>query len=397
MKKIYIINQYYEPFFAATGQIIKELAEFLSDNNIEVEIITGNNGNKKLKKFEIINNVKINRINNKSDGISYKRKVLSYLSFYWNLLWYLLFKTEKNSVIFSLSTPPLISFVPTILKKIKKYYLIYNIQDLYPDILERMDKKNKEKFIYKISHKISQKILDKSDKLILIGDCMKKVVEKSYDVNLEKIFIIENWALKEIEKYEKKIYFNKNKIKIIYSGNMGRGHEHQTILKCIKMIKENNLKNVFFEFVGGGYNYNILKQEIKEYDFVNFREYVEKENLPEVLNNCDISIVIGSQKLEGIILPSKFYGIVASGKPVIYINSGNDTISNHIENGNLGYKVNNGDYKKLYNIILEVTKNPEKLKIIEKNVKIYYEKNLKRSYSLKKYYDVIKELEEMTR
>lgn len=102
MKKIYIINQYYEPFFAATGQIIKELAEFLSDNNIEVEIITGNNGNKKLKKFEIINNVKINRINNKSDGISYKRKVLSYLSFYWNLLWYLLFKTEKNSVIFSL-------------------------------------------------------------------------------------------------------------------------------------------------------------------------------------------------------------------------------------------------------------------------------------------------------
>lgn len=67
-----------------------------------------------------------------------------------------------------------------------------------------MDKKNKEKFIYKISHKISQKILDKSDKLILIGDCMKKVVEKSYDVNLEKIFIIENWALKEIEKYEKK-------------------------------------------------------------------------------------------------------------------------------------------------------------------------------------------------
>jgi glycosyltransferase involved in cell wall biosynthesis len=397
-KKIYIINQYYHPFFAATGQLLKELSESLNENNYKIEVITGTNGEKNLKKQENINGVVVNRLKNKKDGIKYKTKLLSYITFYWHLFWFLIFKTEKNSLIFSLSTPPLISYIPILLKKIKKFHIIYNIQDLYPDILDRIDKNNKNKFYYKFSKKISQKIIDKSEKVIVIGECMANALKKSYQIEENKIKIIENWALKEIEEYQEKENNENNEnnenLKVLYSGNFGRGHEHKTILKCIEKIKEEKMKNIEFIFVGGGYNYNKLKEKTNNYSFIKFKPFVEREKLPEVLSNSDICLAIGSKELEGIIVPSKFYGIVASKKPIIYINSGNDTIAKHIQKGNLGFNIDNFDSDKLFEKLKYLTENKELISKLRTNVETYYNKNLKREISLKKYTKLFKELEE---
>lgn len=393
MRKIYIINQYYHPFFAATGQLLKELAEYLVEKGYKVNIITGTNGNKDLKEEEKLNGVYIYRIKNFKDGISYKKKFVSYLGFYWSLFWFLLFKTEKDSIILSLSTPPLISFIPIILKKIKKYKILYNIQDLYPDILVKMNPEKRKSLIYKFSKKIAQKILDKADKVIVIGDCMKKNLIKEYEINEYKISVIENWALKEIEEYNFKEIKNE-KLKVLYSGNMGRGHEHETILKTIKNLEKNNIRNIEFNFVGGGYNYNLLKEKIQHIEFVNFSNYVEREELPRTLNEADICLVIGSKELSGIIVPSKFYGIAAAGNPVIYISSGEDTISYHIRKGGLGYKVDNYDYKQLYNKLIDLLKDKSKTHEISENVKYYYNKFLKREKPLRKYEKLLKELGE---
>jgi len=395
VKKVYIINQYYSPFFAATGQLLKELAEYLTEKNHNIEVITGTNGTKKLQKKESINNVVVHRLKNSKDGVNIKTKFLSYLTFYWKLFWFLLFKTERNSIILTLSSPPLISFIPIMLKNIKKYKLIYNIQDLYPDILERIDKKNKNKFFYIISKKISQKIINGADIIVVIGSCMEKTLKEEYQVNENKLTVIENWALKEIEEYKnEKVLNDNNHFKILYSGNMGRGHEHETILKCIEKLKNDDLQNIFFEFVGGGYNYNLLKSKVGKYEFVQFKSYVEKEKLPEIISSADVCLVIGSKELEGIIVPSKFYGIVAAGKPVIYISSGNDTISEHIRKGHLGFHISNGDYEKLYELIKYLSENKSYLQELEKNAKKYYYENLRRILSLEKYEKLFKELEE---
>mgnify|MGYP000863204833 FL=1 len=394
MKKIYIINQYYYPFHAATGQLLQELAEYLVEKQFNVEIITGTNGNNELKQKEIINKVLVHRIKNTKDSPNVWVKFFSYLTFYWNLFWFLLFKAEKSSVILTLSTPPLISFVPIVLKKFKNYVIIYNIQDLYPDILEKENQKSRMNLIYLILKNISQKIINHADKIVVIGKCMKKKLKENYDIDENKITIIENWALKEIE--DSKISDNigeRRFIKVLYSGNMGRGHEHETIFKCIETIKNNGLENIKFEFVGGGYNYNLLKDKVRDYKFVEFKAFVEREDLPKILSDADICLVIGSRELEGIILPSKFYGIIAARKPVIYINSGEDTITQHIKKGKLGFIINNGDYEKLYEILNFLACNRDYLKELNVNIENYYSKNLKRDLSLEKYYNLFKELE----
>lgn len=388
-KKIYIINQYYEPFFAATGQLLKELSEYLVKNGFEIEIITGKNGNNKLPKKEIINNVKINRIKNSKDGTKAIKKLFSYLTFYWNLLWFLFFKVEKKAKILSLSTPPLLTYIPVFVKTFKKYQIYYNIQDLYPDILVALSPEKDKSFFYKILKKISQKILDKSDELIVIGDVMKKLLMKNYDVSSEKISIIENWSLKEIEEFKENYTSTENELTVVYSGNMGRAHEYYTLLDTFELIYKNNIKNINFIISGGGFNYNKLKVKSKKYQFVIFQNYVEKNELPKLLKRSDICLVIGKKELNGIIIPSKFYGIIAAYKPIIYINDGVDDISKHIEYGKLGFKVNNFDSEKLFSILLELSNNKKILNELSNNVEQYYNKNLRRIKSLEKYKEIL--------
>ena len=74
---------------------------------------------------------------------------------------------------------------------------------------------------------------------------------------------------------------------------------------------------VMFLFVGGGAKRAKLEREAVKRGLTNFRmrPYQPKENLSETLGVGDVHLVSLVPKLEGLIVPSKFYGIAAAGRP----------------------------------------------------------------------------------
>ncbi|TYC01381.1 MAG: glycosyltransferase family 4 protein [Kosmotoga sp.] len=384
-----IINQYYAPFHAATGQLIQELAEYLVSKGKRVTVITGKNGEYDLKDEEIINEVQVIRIKNRKDGIKRIKKFLSYATFYFRLKKRLKKIVEDGSIVLAMSTPPYIARIPLTLKKKRNVKLIYNVQDLYPEILLALGKMKENNIIYRFLHKIAEMIVKGADRVIPIDESMKEILENNYKPLKNRITVIENWALKELgpNGFQKK---SSKKLTILYSGNMGRAHEYETLLKAIKGSEKSEMD---FIISGGGYNYNQLKREVEDFPNVIFQDFVSKEKLPDLINKADICLVIGNKNLSGIVVPSKFYGYIACQKPVIYINSGEDIISKHINNGNLGYKINNGDSKKLIDMLRKLARNKDEIRKIQKNVAIYSEK-LNRNNSLERYYDLICKMEE---
>ena len=51
------------------------------------------------------------------------------------------------------------------------------------------------------------------------------------------------------------------------------------------------------------------------------RPYQPKERLGETTSIGEVHLVSLNPKLEGLIVPSKFYGIAAAGRPTIFVGS----------------------------------------------------------------------------
>jgi len=381
--KLYIINQYYFPFHAATGQLLQELAEYLSDRGLEVTVVTGKNGDDSLVDEEIINDVSVLRLGNRRDGTETSTKFLSYVTFYRHLKKKLERIVENGSTVLVLSTPPLIGSVLIGLKRTKQLKILYNVQDLYPDILVALGKMSEKSLMFRFLKRKAATILEQSDKVIPIDSKMLELLNRNYGPLNGKAQIIENWALNGLEP---DISTSRNsKLLVLYSGNMGRAHEYETLLRAIEELQHEKIK---FEISGGGYNYNALKEKACSLNNVEFSGFVPREALSTLINRSDLGIVIGSRELSGIIVPSKFYGYIACGKPVIYISSGSDAISEHISRGKLGYCVANGDSNRLISILRRLARDRKAVDELENNVE-KYRFRLSREKSLEKYFDLI--------
>jgi glycosyltransferase involved in cell wall biosynthesis len=89
------------------------------------------------------------------------------------------------------------------------------------------------------------------------------------------------------------------------------------------------------------------------------RPYQPKERLSETLGVGDVHLVSLVPRLEGLIVPSKFYGIAAAGRPTIFIGSPLGEIARTLAHYRCGYTVSPGDGEALADRIVELASNRE--------------------------------------
>jgi glycosyltransferase involved in cell wall biosynthesis len=151
-----------------------------------------------------------------------------------------------------------------------------------------------------------------------------------------------------------------------YAGNLGHAHDIDTMLSAMTLLQERAKKSpsdlaakVMFVFVGGGAQRARLEREALKRGLGNFRlrPYQPKERLGETLAVADVHLVSLNPKLEGLIVPSKFYGIAAAGRPTIFVGSPLGEIARLIAHYRCGYTVSPGDGEALADRILELASN----------------------------------------
>jgi glycosyltransferase involved in cell wall biosynthesis len=146
-----------------------------------------------------------------------------------------------------------------------------------------------------------------------------------------------------------------------YAGNLGRAHDIDTVLAAMTLLQERATRSpsdlaakVMFVFVGGGAQRARLEREALKRGLSNFRlrPYQPKERLGETLAVADVHLVSLNPKLEGLIVPSKFYGIAAASRPTIFIGAEDGEIGRIIEENGCGFTVKPGDGEALTERIL---------------------------------------------
>lgn len=352
--RLSIITQFYPPDYAATGQLIEELAVQLGRIGLSVQVFTGQPGyafhNQSAPKNEHLGPVTIRR--SRSTRLWSKRirgKALNGVLFCLRSFLHLLRSRSRGDVLLLTTAPPFLPILGYFAHKIFGIPYVCLLYDLYPDVAVELNVVSKKHWLVRLWDATNCRIWKNAQQVIVLSSSMKdRIVAKCPEIS-DKIAVIHNWAdptwivpiAKQHNRFAKE--FNLvDKFTVLYSGNMGRCHDLETILEAVKLLQAEPIQ---FVFIGNGAKRQAFRAEADQLGLVNcqFLPYQDKENLPYSLTACDLSLVSVSPGMEGLVAPSKLYAALATGRPVGIICEQHSYLRKIVTNGDFGEAFNNGD------------------------------------------------------
>ena len=145
-----------------------------------------------------------------------------------------------------------------------------------------------------------------------------------------------------------------------YSGNLGRAHEFDTVLAAAERLRDD--PRIVFLMISGGKRFDELARAVKQRalaGFFRFMPYQERKMLAYSLGVPDAHWLSLNPKLEGLIVPSKFYGIAAAAKPIVVIADKNGELARLVQAHGCGVVIEPGDADALVGALLRLASEPD--------------------------------------
>ena len=181
-------------------------------------------------------------------------------------------------------------------------------------------------------------------------------------------------------------------VKILYCGNLGLGHELETIIYAVhRLDHEVNLKLVF---AGNGKAKDYLKKLTRHLQLENieFASPVPLYQLSDLLASGDIHFISQKMGTQGLLVPSKIYGILSIGRPVLFIGPFDCEVASIIVRSGAGIIVQPGDIDGVVKALKCLILNQDIRMAMGLNGKEYYKKYFGRERSVSRIIKVIESL-----
>ncbi|WP_165064123.1 glycosyltransferase family 4 protein [Paludisphaera rhizosphaerae] len=352
-RRVLFINQYYWPDHASTAQHLTDLAESLAARGFECHVLCSQGrykpGAPTPPAEEIHNGVHIHRVPATSKGRkSTLSRMTDYLSFYARAAIRAV-RLPRFDLVVTLTTPPIIGLVGTILRKMKGSTHVCWSMDLHPDAslaLKRMSPKNP---IVRSLAWLSDAVLRQADRVVVLGPYMAdRILMKK--VRPDRIATIPVWSREDEVRpvphsensLRKSLGFG-DELVCMYSGNMGLAHTFDEFMAAAKTLRDQ--KDVVFLFVGGGPRLAEVKaaKEQDGLDNVRILDYVPREQLHLSLSTADVHLISMRPEMTGIVVPGKLYGIMSASRPALFVGPAHCESADLIRRSEGGFTVEYGD------------------------------------------------------
>ena len=296
----------------------------------------------------------------------YKSTIIRISSFiYWHILSLIIGLSIKNIDFVLSPSPPLsIGLVSILIAKKNRAKFIYNVQEIYPDLLIK-NGTLKSSIIIKSLKLLEKYIYHNANAVITID-------EKFYDQIKDrikektKLKIIPNFVDTELYKpipIEKEFHppfiRDPNKIRLLYAGNIGFYQDWEPIIFAAKKLKGTNIE---FWIIGEGVKKEFLIKEVEKHNLTNIKvlPYQDRELMPLINSFADIHFISINKDVEQEGFPSKVYTIMACAKPLIVITSKKTPLYNFLENLDCALLITQNRNEEFVQSILELANNKEK-------------------------------------
>ncbi len=304
----------------------------------------------------------------------------------------LLFLNKKNEL-FLVSNPPFIPMLGIILKKIfkQRYHLL--IYDIYPDALVNFGYIKKKTFIHNIWSKINKTQFSEAKTVFTISENMSETIQ-NYTPSVIPI-VVNNWVdtsfIKPIKKSKNWFidkYNLKNKFVIMYSGNLGKTHDLESLIEAANLLKKEN--SIQFLIIGDGVKKILLTKMIENYQLNNvlMLPFQDSDVIPFSMTAADIGVVSLGDGAESLSVPSKTYYMLGAGNCILAIAQQYSELGNLINRYDCGSIFNPGNVHAIADYILKMKNDNPALNIKSKNAR-----NASKKFTTKnalKFYESVK-------
>src|SRR5262249_17431866 len=313
-------------------------------------------------KRERWNGVNIIRISSIAIGKNSRwRRLVNFLSFLGACAFRLAFHSRYDVVV-TLTSPPLISWLASVLVRIKGGRLVLWIMDLHPDAAIAAGLLRPNSVTAKALSVLSLNTMRSADKVIVLDRFMKVHVE-AQGISPEKVVVVPLYRLATIDfdrqgrQEFRRRHGLTDKFVVMYAGNHSPCHPLGELLESMKILKARD--DIAFCYVGGGTELPKVRDFAiaNEINNIRFIPYLSPERgLAGVLSAADLHVLITGNNFVGIGHTAKIYNILGVLSPFLHIGPPESHISDIIArlNGNgLAIQARHGDPEVIARLICD--------------------------------------------
>jgi len=397
MPRLIFVNRFFAPDHSATSQILSDLAFDLADRGRDVHVVTStqlyDDAKAALPVSEIIKGVHVHRVPSTGFGRNaLLGRSIDYVSFYRSMWQCLVALAQQGDIIVAKTDPPLSSIVAMAAARRKGARLVNWLQDIYPETAVELGVPFMRGPLAASLTALRNRSLRRADATVVVGDLMARKVE-SLGAPAARVHVIPNWCndedirpVTQSENSLRQSWGLAGQFVFGYSGNLGRAHEFQTLLEAAERLR--NEPRFIFLMVGGGKRFEELAQAVKRQGLTRsfrFIPYQEQKMLSYSLAAADAHWLSLNPKLEGLIVPSKFYGIAAVGKPIIVIGDKYGEIARLVQQHGCGIVVAPGDAEALADALRLLSSAPETISEMGHRARLMLDGHFTRQQALQRW------------
>ena len=346
-----LLNQFFYPDSAATSQLLTDLAGDLAARGHRVRVVAASSTYAAAGGAAPLG-VEVHRVKTPQFSNSVLGRLSSYLAYFAGVLAIGLTGPKPDCVI-TMTTPPGLSLIGALMKRLRGVTHICWEMDTYPDVAVGLGVLSAGSPVTRLTSLLFDAAIRGADAAVVLGPCMENLLRRK-GVTADRIHVVENWADGSLMVPRP---VPSMPLRIIYSGNLGRAHDIDTVKGVLAHAAARWI------FAGGGPLRPAFEAYCRDADLTNveFKSYCSLHQLGDSLAESHIGLVTQRPATLGTLVPSKTYGIMAAGRPVLFIGPKQSTPALLIARHGCGWQIEPGDSNGLLALLKHLTVHPDEI------------------------------------
>lgn len=353
-RQVLFMNRCYWPDAEATGQLLTQLCEYLTQR-WDVSVVVGQpnfhigSSNFTRSGTEVRKGVRIDRLRHTTVNKGRRRyRLLNLASFTWaTWRWTRRMRTRPDVVVCE-TDPFFLPLVAAPLARRSGARLVVYLQDIYPDIAVALGVVA-DGFIARRLRSLLRAAYRQADCIVVLSEDMRDRLV-GWGLPPDNIRIVPNWI--DCDAIQPRKTHNafrmehglQDRFVVMHSGNMGLTQQLDVLIDaagrpeipepfCLTMIGN------------GARRPELTKQAAKSpaAERIRFFDYQPRSSLATSLSAADLHVVSMDGRITGCLAPSKLYGILASGTPVLAIVPPGSEVWRFVESERIGWTAEPGN------------------------------------------------------
>lgn len=276
------------------------------------------------------------------------------------------------------SNPPMLAWLAATMKRLRGTKFVVMVHDVYPDLPIRMGKLKEHGLVARSWRRWNRWAYNQAEEVLTLGEYMSQVLQHQFDAtgtNSGHIQVIYPWAdtdtIKPLDKTANSFavqHGQTDKLTVMYSGNMGLGHDLETMLAATSHVPD---ERAHFMFIGAGPKWSLIDESLTREPQTNVTllSWLPESEIPYSLATADIALVSLESEVAGLAIPSKAFYSLAAGTPLIVISDRDTELAQIVEQYECGWLIRPGDELGLAGIVQELLASPQQLKMFKHNAR----------------------------